>query len=170
MWEILENKKNHVFLIHLLESLIKESTDYRLVLIGEGELKEEIHKLVSSLELDPYVVFLGSISNVNEWLNAFDVFVFPSLYEGFGIALEEALCSGLPCIVSKHVSFHLSMDEESLKFLSLEDKDAWIKSIRKTLLNCKRKQLNENNLSQMDIKEYVEKLESYYDFILNDLE
>ena len=77
--------------------------DSKLWLVGKGPLEQELRAQVHALGLDDAVDFTGTTDRVNEFLMAMDVFAFPSLFEGFGIALVEAQASGLPCVVSSAI-------------------------------------------------------------------
>lgn len=87
-------QKNHIFLIDIFCQVIKHNRDSVLVLVGEGPLKEEIKKLVKERNIETNVLFLGQRSDVNELLQAMDVFVLPSLYEGLPVIGVEAQASG----------------------------------------------------------------------------
>lgn len=99
----LEEQKNHEFLIRVYSVYLRESTYSRLIIIGNGKKKKGLQELVKNLHLDENVIFLEGISDVSDYLMAMDVFVFPSLYEGLGIALIEAQASGLPCLISDSI-------------------------------------------------------------------
>jgi glycosyltransferase involved in cell wall biosynthesis len=94
-------QKNHLFLIQVFSEIRKVIPESILLLVGAdyGTL-EVVKEEVNRLGLDQYVVFAGDRSDVESLLCAFDVFLFPSLYEGFGMALLEAEVSGLPCVFS----------------------------------------------------------------------
>ena len=93
-------QKNHVFLIDIFNELKKINPNVVLLLVGDGEKQEEISHKVDNLQLSKDVIFTGSRPDVNDLMQAMDVFVFPSLYEGLGIVLIEAQASGLPCLIS----------------------------------------------------------------------
>ena len=98
-------EKNHQFQIDIFEELLKKQSDSRLMLIGNGELKSNMEDYAKDrLGKDASKVsFLGSRNNVNDLLNACDMFLFPSKGEGLGIVLIEAQANGLPCVISKDV-------------------------------------------------------------------
>ena len=95
--------KNHEFLIDIFYELHKKNKDSLLMLVGEGDLKQKIINKVDKLGLADSVIFLGSRPDVNELMQAMDIFVFPSRYEGLGIALIEAQAAGLKCLTTKDV-------------------------------------------------------------------
>lgn len=97
-------QKNHTFLIDIFEAIVKKNSNVKLLLIGEGEGKEAIIKKVYELGLEDKVIFTGMRSDVNELLQAMDVFLFPSLYEGLPVTMIEAQAAGLPCVMSDQIS------------------------------------------------------------------
>ncbi len=93
----LHEQKGHKF---LLQAFAKMSTDARLVVVGDGEIRDELTILVDQLEIKDRVSFLGARADIHEFLSAIDVFIMPSLWEGQPIALLEALAIGKLCIAS----------------------------------------------------------------------
>lgn len=96
-------QKNHFFMIQVLEHLIMYTNRVKMIFIGTGELEPEIKKKVSDLGLDQNVIFYGTTHDVPSLLSAMDAFLFPSLWEGLGIAGIEAQCSGLRTYCSKYI-------------------------------------------------------------------
>ena len=97
----------------------------RLLLIGSGELEDDIRKKVEEEGLSNAVVFLGNKENVNEYMQAMDVFVLPSRYEGLSITAIEAQAAGLPCVFSDAMTRE-TKKTESVTFLSLDDSaESW---------------------------------------------
>ena len=74
-----ELQKNHKFIIELFNKIYEKNNNVYLILIGDGSLKNEIIKKVKDLNLENNVIFTGLIKNVNDYLNAFDIFILPSL-------------------------------------------------------------------------------------------
>lgn len=100
-----------------------------LLLIGNdsGECGEEIHKKVERLGLKENVMFLGIRSDIPELLQAMDVFLFPSLFEGFGIVALEAQAAGIPTVVSNRIPIECKVTD-LLESVSLdENTDTWVK-------------------------------------------
>ena len=92
--------KNHELLIKAFSQVYSRNKLARLVLIGTGELMEDIKTLCGSLGCGDAVLFLGERDDVPKLLQMMDLFVFPSFFEGFPISLLEAQAAGLPCLVS----------------------------------------------------------------------
>lgn len=94
-------QKNHEFLLKVFAEVSKMEPNAKLWMIGEGELEKHIRRLADRLGIGEDVRFIGVTDRVHEYLQAMDVFVFPSVCEGLGIALIEAEAAGLPCVVPK---------------------------------------------------------------------
>ena len=156
-------QKNHTFLIDIFNEIHKNNSNTILLLVGQGPLMNEIKEKVSDLNLNDSVRFLGQRIDVCELYQAFDAFLFPSLYEGLGMVLIEAQCSGLPCLCSSEVPKNAKVTN-NLTFISLKDSiGVWNFELNKLLSNYKRKdfskQIKDNNY---DIKKEVKKLEKFY--------
>lgn len=93
-------QKNHEFIIDVFEACLKKNERARLLLVGQGELFDKIKERVRKDGIEKEVIFLGVRPDVPEILQAMDVFLFPSLFEGLPMALMEAEAEGLPCITS----------------------------------------------------------------------
>ncbi len=96
-------QKNHRFLVEVAGELVKRSPRAVLLLVGGGPLEREIRELVAACGLERRFFFAGRRPDVPRLLGAADAFVFPSLYEGLGLALVEAQAAGLRCVVSDRV-------------------------------------------------------------------
>lgn len=97
----LDPQKNHKILFEAFRQVIEEVPNAVLLLVGTGGLENDLKKYTQDLQIADKVHFLGKRSDIGALLEFSDVFVFPSLFEGFGIALTEAMYKSLPCIVSK---------------------------------------------------------------------
>lgn len=126
----MSDEKNQRFIIALAESLKQNIDDFKVLLIGDGALRSELEQEVSSKSLSDHVLFLGRRNDTSKLYSAMDVFVFPSKFEGFGLALIEAQASGSRCIASDRVPEATKVDPET-KYISLEDKKKWIALINR---------------------------------------
>ncbi len=126
--------KNHSFLLELFSKLTKIDERYRLALIGSGPLLYQTQQLAQNLGITDKVSFLGSISNVNEYLNAIDIVIMPSLYEGFPLTLIEEQACGLRCIVSDVISEETNITG-NVFYLSLSNnnQDNWINLLQQII-------------------------------------
>ena len=96
--------KNHRFLIQVFASIHKNEPDSCLLLVGDGNLRRELEQQICVNGLTNAVILTGIRADINRLLQAMDVFVFPSVYEGLPVTLVEAQASGLPCLVSSSVT------------------------------------------------------------------
>lgn len=96
--------KNHDFLIDTFYEIQKINKNSVLLLVGVGELEHNIKEKVNKKGLSQKVIFLGKRSDVNDLMQAMDIFIFPSNYEGLPVTLVEAQAAGLPIIKSDRVS------------------------------------------------------------------
>lgn len=97
-------QKNHAFLIDVFQELHNRNPQARLVLVGKGELEQAVRQKVCALGLEEYVIFTGVRQDIPQLLSAFDVFLFPSLYEGMPNTVIEAQATGLPCVISDTIT------------------------------------------------------------------
>lgn len=157
--------KNQEFLISLMPDLLKKDPSLRLLLVGNGPMKDDLKNLTKELNVEKQVIFYGNSDKVNELLMAADIFLFPSLREGLGIAAIEAQAAGLVTLLSKGVPADTGLSENA-KFIDL-DKDKWIRQI---LDNKDMPRLN--NIDQIrkegyDIKESADKLSHIYNNLVS---
>lgn len=104
----LANQKGQWHLIRAFTEVVKAVPDALLVILGSGELEQYLKQLVKTCGIEESIYFPGFVSNPYQYIGRSDVFVFPSLYEGFPNALAEAVCLGLPCIAA---DFHTGARE-----------------------------------------------------------
>lgn len=153
--------KNHTYLLQIFQR-ISEKTDAVLLLVGDGTLRLEIETKIKQLHLEQKVILTGVRNDVADLLQAMDVFVLPSKYEGLGIVAIEAQTSGLPCIVSDGVSKECKQTELVWQIPLSENIDTWVRNILKAtqierVSQCK--QVRENGY---DLQENAIKLMNFY--------
>lgn len=113
-------QKNHPFLLHIYNALCAQYGDrnFHLVLIGEGEDEAKIRELIEKSPNKSKIHMLGLQPDVNNWMQAFDLFLLPSLFEGLPVVGIEAQAAGLPCIFSDSITSEFKMGEH-VQFISL---------------------------------------------------
>ena len=100
----LHHLKNHLFLIDILYEVIKRKEEVKLLLVGDGEMRNEIFDKAKRLGIQNNVIFAGETNTPEQFFSAMDCFVMPSIVEGFPITLIEAQANGLPCVVSDTIT------------------------------------------------------------------
>ena len=155
--------KNHVYLIEVFSEVYKKNKNALLILIGEGPLSRKVRSLVKELNLTSKVLFLGLRTDVNELMQAMDIFVLPSLYEGLPVVAVEAQASGLPCIISNSITDEIKITD-LVTFKSLNQSPSeWADDI----LNINNKHSRYDTSRKIidagyDIKSAASRLEEYY--------
>ncbi len=119
----LHYQKNQTFLLQLLKV---SSDDIRLVLVGQGEDEMKLKQLASELGVSDRVVFAGAQTDIQGWLSSFDLFVFPSLYEGLSVALLEAQANGVPIIGTKKSIADAARINDNIIICEDNSIDEWI--------------------------------------------
>lgn len=154
--------KNHAFIIDVFSEVLKYIPNSKLLLIGEGELPQNVKDKIESLRLAKSICFAGVVSNVHEYLSAMDAFIFPSLYEGLGIALIEAQANGLPCFVANTIPAE-SILNDNVFALNLCDKpSSWAQKIVKHAHDRIAHATLSDKLLYMDVRHTVQKLTDFY--------
>ncbi len=155
--------KNHKYLVEIFECIHKMCPNSKLFLIGEGELRHEIESQVSSLGLTESVVFLGSLPNVGDYLQAMDVMIFPSLYEGFGTVVLETQCCGLPTLATDGLPRETQITE-CLEYMNIHDEPSnWAKKVLDMVDKIERKdRSDEIRKAGYDIKDTYKMLSDFY--------
>lgn len=96
-------QKNHKFLINIFKEINKLYDNAVLILIGDGPLYNEVLYQIRKYNLEDKVLVLGQRSDIEEMVQIFDIMIFPSIFEGLGIALIEAQAADLPCVYSDNI-------------------------------------------------------------------
>lgn len=121
--------KNHKFIIRLVEKISLVNPDFLMVLVGEGELKEEIKNEVLERHLEKFVRFMGRRNDLPKLYKSFDQLILPSFYEGLPTVAIEAQASGTPVLLSNTITQESDLGLGLVKFLPLEDLNEWAKNI-----------------------------------------
>lgn len=155
--------KNHTFLLDVFADVLKTKTNAKLLLVGIGELEEEVRNKVKSMNLEEEVIFLGLRDDVPKIMQAMDVFLFPSLWEGLGLVVIEAQASGLNCIVSDSLPKDVDIDAGSISFLSLSASiSQWSKEVLLAENTTRSSKIEEVIKSGYDIQTTTKWLTEFY--------
>lgn len=154
--------KNHSFLVEIFAEICKINSNSVLLLVGFGELENEIHQKVKNLGIESNVKFLGVREDVSSLLQAMDVFVFPSLFEGFPVTLVEAQAAGLPCIISSAITGEVCFTS-LVKQISLESSaQMWAKEVLSFKGTQKKDTTEAIRAAGYDISSVAKELEEFY--------
>lgn len=151
--------KNHGFLLRIFAELPDHA---RLLLVGDGVLRANIEQQAKVLGIRDRIIFTGVRTDVDRQLQAMDVFLFPSLYEGLGIVAVEAQAAGLPCLISDRVPMACKATELVTQIPLSAGAKAWAEAVQKSADTPRRMTTGEIAGAGFDIAENAEWLEHFY--------
>lgn len=157
-------QKNQEYLIKIMKELAKVYPHkYKMVLIGQGENKQMIQDMIREYHLENSVLLPGVVSNVNDYLQAMDIFCFPSRFEGLGLSLIEAEANGLPCVISNTIPKEAIVNK-SVKSLGIEDEciNDWISAIDSFSQTKKCVDKKDFQMNHYDINQEAKLLTQYF--------
>lgn len=158
----MHSQKNHLYLIDIYKEYVQINPNSKLLLLGDGGLRNEIQKKVAGNGLLDKVVFLGVRSDVEQLLQAVDIFVMPSLFEGLPVALIEAQAAGLPILAADTITEEVKITSlVNFKSIEIEPK-LWAKDIDKLLVKTKKNMSKEIKKAGYDVKTTANWLEEFY--------
>ena len=158
-----EKVKNQGFLVDIFAKIMEKDPSAKLILVGGrgyNDTTDEVKNKVKEMGLSDSVIFTGPRTDVSDILSAIDVFVFPSLFEGFGLALLEAEISGAKCFASTEVPEEVNCTGE-VKYLPLvKGSDFWAEEI--LLLKVKNRRQDRDAFWGYDVNCKSTELENIY--------
>lgn len=154
-------QKNQEFLVDIFNEILKRKSNAKLILIGDGPNREMLQEKTTKLGIEKKVKFLGVRDDVSECLNAFDAFVLPSRYEGFGIVYLEAQVNKLQCFGTTERVPHSVCISDTMHFLSEnETAEGWAHEILNHSMKIHER--SNINISAFDINRQSLILEEVY--------
>jgi glycosyltransferase involved in cell wall biosynthesis len=158
------HQKNHTFLIDIFSQFVKAKPESVLVMAGDGLLRLDIEKKVKDASLESHIRFLGVRNDIHRLLQAFDIFVFPSLHEGLPVTLIEAQGAGLPCLLSDTITKEVDMGIKLVEYSPLNDMDSWLETMLQMANMNHQRNSSAHALSQngYDIKNTAKSTQDFY--------
>ena len=157
-------QKNHTFMIDIFQAVRVQNPKAILLLVGNdaGDGGKDIHQKVEQLGLTRWVRFLGIRSDVADLMQAMDVFLFPSLFEGLSVASVEAQAAGLPVLISDGVPIECKKTDLVHVLPLRESPEAWAKTVLKIAQTPRRNTYEEIKAAGFDIVENAKWLQEFY--------
>lgn len=155
-------QKNHKFLIDIFKEINAINRNTKLVLVGVGVLMDEIKSYVNELSLNESVLFLGLRNDVPNLLQVFDVFLFPSLYEGLPVTLVEAQAAGLPCLISDKVPIECKITDLVYQLSLNDDIRLWAEKSLQLSKTLRQNTTYQIEKAGYDIRSNAKKLQEFY--------
>ncbi|ALF08808.1 glycosyltransferase family 1 protein [Parageobacillus thermoglucosidasius] len=122
----LKKVKNHKFSIAIARKLKDNGIDFKMMFVGDGEMRQELEQQAVLEGVSDKILFLGVRSDIPNLLNMFDVLIMPSIYEGLPVSLVEAQAAGTPCVVSDVITPEVDLGLNLISFVNLGDElDRW---------------------------------------------
>lgn len=142
-------QKNTLFIIDIFNEIVKKESRAKLLLIGHGDLEDEMLSRIKNYGIESHVLFLGKREDIHQFYNAMDCFLLPSLYEGLPVVGVEAECCGLPMFFSTEIPRESSPCNDLGLFIGL-DKSAeeWADKV----LNETKKAMSSRAGREADVK------------------
>lgn len=158
-------QKNHKFILDIFYNIQQEREDAVLVLVGDGPLRQDMKKKAEAYHIENKVMFLGVREDIGQLMQAMDVFLFPSLYEGAPVVLLEAQTNGLQCIISDIISNEVAVTN-FIHALSLSETDKeWanvVLRIKPTEYSVREEAIKYIENTGYDIREVVKQMSLFY--------
>lgn len=159
----LTNEKNYPFAVELMARLCIQDPKAVLVVAGNGPNEAMIHDLIAKRQLENRVIMLGRRKDVDRLYQAFDLFLMPSLSEGYPVAAVEAMASGLPVLLSDTITPELKFGS-GVTYLSLSRSEDWLERILSWQEDGKRfDRQREPRDNGLDIQDTARLLEQVYE-------
>lgn len=155
-------QKNHEFLVKRFADFAKTNEDAILVLIGNGELQEKIKEMAKEYGIETKVKFLGLREDIPQLLQAMDLFLFPSLFEGLPVTLVEAQAAGLPCVISDMITDEIMITDQISKVSLSGNTSLWNQEIAKYRYSKRKNTIEDIIEHGFDIEKNARWLEEFY--------
>lgn len=165
----LDEQKYHKYLIDIVHGMSKTDSKIRALIVGTGHLEKELREYAIAKGVEDKIIFALAQPDAYKYYSAFDILVFPSIYEGLSLVLVEAQANGLPIVYSENLTDEAKM-LNNVKLLpnKQENIGEWINAIydmKKSRISDPKKILTDNGFDIKDISAGLEKL--YLDIVAN---
>lgn len=150
--------KNHKFLVEVFAKLHEKDDNTFLLLVGNGSTQKQTEEQLKKLGLEKNYKILSQRTDIPDLLNAMDKFVFPSTFEGLGIALIEAQKAGLPCIVSSAVPEAATVSNLVKKLDLGAGAEVWAEEVERFCVDS----VVYDGIEEWDMEQIIRSLEKLY--------
>jgi len=154
-------QKNPFFTIDIVKNLAEKAFPFRFLWYGQGELRSAVEEEIKKQKLEKYFILAGTRQDVYNALQAMDIFLFPSIWEGLGIVGIEAQAAGLPTLCSATIPHEVCVTD-LCRFIALNDTDAWIEQIMAVRGTERTNRYEDIVTHNFDIKHIAKDLQEFY--------
>lgn len=156
-------QKNQAFLLDVFKCVLSKKSNAFLLIAGEGGLRDMLEAKIRELGIENNVLLLGRRDDISDLMQAMDVFVLPSLFEGLGIVLIEAQCCGLPCLTSSEVVPKEAKVTDLLEYESLDEPaEKWADCVLSSYGSERYDRSEEVRINGYDIKLNATKMNAFF--------
>lgn len=161
-----EKVKNHEYFIQFAKTMKGMLKDFKIVLVGSGTEFDSLKNMIREENLEKYFILTGSRKDINVFMNMFNVFVMPSLYEGFPLVVVEALAGDNICYLSNNISKETNIISDRIRFFDILDNGVELANmIMKDKNNYKKIDIEKILIDKgYSIKDMVSKISNIYLF------
>lgn len=160
----LHPSKNHPFLLEVFQRVHEKQPNSVLVIVGDGELRGEVEEKINALGIADCVKMLGSRADVPELMQAMDIFLFPSRWEGLPVTVVEAQAAGLPCYLSDTITRDVNTSP-LVSYLPIHTgADIWADTLMASD-NTRRNVIENIKSAGFDVTETAKSLTEFYEEI-----
>ena len=160
--------KNHLFLLDVFSEVLKYRPDAHLVCCGSGALMPQVKEKALSMGILDKILFTGVVMNVNEYMMAMDVFLFPSLFEGFPVSVIEAEATGMSVVMSDVITKEVDITDLIHRHSLDEPSSLWADTICKTVRGNRTKYNKIIANSQYNMRKSAELVSSLYEKMVHE--
>lgn len=159
----LSEQKNQKFLVDICDLLKRKNVKFKCLVVGDGELKNDLIKKVEDKKLTDYIVFLSRRNDIANIMMAADIFLLPSIYEGLAVTTVESQATGLPTLCSSTITKETNLTD-LIKFLPINDANIWANEILRFAEKKFDREIYANMIKQSgyDSKQSAKLLEEIY--------
>lgn len=154
--------KNHRKLLGIVKAMLMRQIKVKLLLIGEGETEQAVDAQAKKLGIENSIYRIGVTAQVYRYMQAMDVFVMPSLFEGLPFVLVEAQSAGLPCVLSDTIPADSKIND-NVRFVALQaTDDIWADAVLSQLQEPRTDRADNVKAAGYDIQTTIQQLETIY--------
>lgn len=148
----LVQRKNPIFALHVFKRFLNKMPNSFLVFVGSGQMKYEIEHKAEQLGIINNIKLLGYSSGAHDWYSAFDILMFPSLFEGFGLVALEAQISNLPVIASDKIPMGVLVNNNTKQLSTKNGIISWSEELENMVKNLTDRNTFNEKLTEFDSK------------------
>lgn len=162
-------QKNQAFLLETIWGVSRKIPEVHYFFVGTGETKENFLEEIKNSKLSELVTVIDAVPNPQDYYSMFDVFAFPSHFEGFGIVMIEAQISGLQVVCSENVPRETVISQR-VAHLPIDTNES-VQRWGDALIKCNKKigkidRTKIDRCEKYDIREISRMIEGYYDIMM----